>query len=231
MGCHAGYNVAGLVVPASLDADWPQTFAAQQAVYVANTTYGLGDTAAVAYSEQVMANFAHYLNGTMTVGEAYANAISDYFGGLGTVSPYDEKAGEAATLFGLPMYRFQTAKAAPAPPPVVQTQPDAITGLTSASLTSTPGFVFHHTTTGDYYTDGANQPQTTLYQPLEPRSAPVDVTQPGGSPRTACGSTRSSSCARPRASRRTTTGRRSTSVRTSRRSCRRTRRSPTTCRR
>ena len=179
MGCHAGYNVAGLVVPASLDGDWPQTFAAQQAVYVANTTYGLGDTAAVAYSEQVMANFAHYLNGTMTVGEAYANAISDYFGGLGTVSPYDEKAGEAATLYGLPMYRFQTAKTAPLPVAAPQTQTDSITGLTSAALTTTPGFVFHHSTTGDYYTDGANQPQTTLYQPLEPRGAPIDVTQPG----------------------------------------------------
>jgi len=115
----------------------------------------------------------------MTVGEAQMNAAADYFGGLAMISPYDEKAGQAPTLYGLPMYRFQTSKPAPPPPPQLPTQTDAVTGLTSASVTTTPAFVLHHTPTGDYYTDGANNPQVTLYQPLEPRSAPTDVTQPG----------------------------------------------------
>jgi len=106
MGCHAGLNVPqGYVGPGSLGHDWPQTFAGEQAIWVANTGFGLGDTASVALSEEIMRQFAQRMDGSMTAGQALQYAKHAYFGLLGAYGVYDEKALEEPVFYGLPMWR------------------------------------------------------------------------------------------------------------------------------
>jgi hypothetical protein len=147
-----------------------------------NTGYGLGDTAAVAYSERLNQLFAQRLNGSMSVGEALEYAKQEYIGGLGVVSQYDAKVGNEATLYGIPTYRLGTGTP-PAAPTVPPTQTDAATGLASLDFTTHPTFTVHapSLTTGKYYS--ANDPngggvQVTNRRPIEP-STSLDVTEPG----------------------------------------------------
>src|SRR3990172_2270403 len=64
MGCHAGLNVADVLIasPTAEEAtklqDWAQTYANKgAAAYAANTGFGYGDSAAVAMSEKLMLLF------------------------------------------------------------------------------------------------------------------------------------------------------------------------------
>ncbi|HET7856936.1 MAG TPA: C25 family cysteine peptidase, partial [Gaiellaceae bacterium] len=75
MGCHSALSVSDFVVADPLKPDWSQAFAQSGAiVYAGNTGYGLGDTAAVLYSEKLNALFAERLDGSMTIGQALAFA-------------------------------------------------------------------------------------------------------------------------------------------------------------
>ncbi len=65
-----------------------------------------GDTEAIALTERLLAIFARNLNGSLTIGQAHAFAKQQYFADLGLYGEYDYKALQAATLFGLPMYRY-----------------------------------------------------------------------------------------------------------------------------
>jgi hypothetical protein len=184
MGCHAG-----LAMPASYtdttakDKDWAQTYSGKQAaVYFANTGFGYGDTASVALSEEVMRQFALRLNGTMSVGEAAIYAKQAYFGQLGAYGPYDEKAMQEATFYGLPMWKIGDGIAPPTASNVTPTT-DA-TGVLSAPVSIAPSFVkktskgggaFYEATAPGTATNGL---QVTQYRPIEPRLS-VDVTPVG----------------------------------------------------
>jgi uncharacterized repeat protein (TIGR01451 family) len=187
MGCHAGLNLPDVLVahpdPAQTTRllDWPQVYAQQGAVYVANTGYGYGDTATVALSEHLMSLFAQRLDGTMTVGQALTFAKQDYFAGLGVYGVYDEKALVEATFYGLPMYhvdRVGIAAAARALSPAapLPLTKDPITGLDAATIHTAPTFQLVQTAIGDFYQiDGKTQ--VTHYRPIQPRTE-FDVTQP-----------------------------------------------------
>ncbi len=153
MGCHAGLNVSDVIVGSSnaIAPDWAQTLSDQGAVFGGNTGYGLGDDTAVAYSERLMSLFATHLDGSMRVGEAWKQAIQDYWGSLGPLSVYDEKVMEEATFYGLPFYGVGAApgpvplaaktKAASLSAPVVSAiAPDPITGTDAAAFTVSPSF-------------------------------------------------------------------------------------------
>ena len=187
MGCHAGLSVpkAYTDVPAK-DADWAQTYSAKQAaVYFANTGFGYGDTAAVALSEEVMRQFALRLDGSMTVGEAAVYAKQAYFGQLGAYGPYDEKAMQEATFYGLPMWKVGTGGTTPPPPANVTPTADA-TGVLSAPVSVAPSFTKKTSKGGGtFYTaaaagTAASGLQVTQYRPIEPRLS-VDVTPVPGS--------------------------------------------------
>src|SRR5207237_1171814 len=82
MGCHGGLSIADtLGGSGSKYLDWPQLFATKQAaMYIANTGFGYGDSAAVALSERLLALFAKNLRSdSNSVGEEWAAALQQYF--------------------------------------------------------------------------------------------------------------------------------------------------------
>ncbi|HEY3543408.1 MAG TPA: PxKF domain-containing protein [Gaiellaceae bacterium] len=175
MGCHSGVSVSDLI-PNLLGADWDQTYAAQGALgYIANTGFGLGETAGVAYSEQLHALVAQRLDGSMTLGQALTFAKQEYAGSVPTTSGYHLKVIDEADLFGLPMYKVGTgnAPATPNPPPVVT---DITSGLAATTFSVAPSYTQVNAPTGNYYTvNGAAAYENR--RPIEPLIK-LDVSEP-----------------------------------------------------
>jgi CSLREA domain-containing protein len=110
MGCHAGFQTTDAVVGSTV-LDWPQYFAQHNTGFVGNTGYGLGDTDSVAFSEELMSNFAGNLGGSTTLGQALLQAKRQYYLSRVAFSNYDEKTLSEAELYGLPMYSVGSAPA------------------------------------------------------------------------------------------------------------------------
>ncbi|MDX6503869.1 MAG: large repetitive protein, partial [Gaiellaceae bacterium] len=192
MGCHAGFQTTDAIVGAtSPDAlDWADYFAGSGTSFVGNTGFGLGNTDSVAFSEELMAGFAGNLDGSVSIGEALANAKQSYYLGRTAFSSYDEKTLSEAELYGLPMYGVGVAPpalGAPVGPAAPATSPDPVRGSsgstspnrgtlialpsTSAQVASfavTPDFgIVHAGAHGQYFTNGG-QVQAPNYRPLQP---------------------------------------------------------------
>ena len=178
MGCHAGLNVPDSYLPhpsatqVTQLQDWTQYYAQQQAaVYVANTGYGYADTDTMALSSRLMSLFAQQFGDDSTnIGDKLVLAKRDYFQSMGQYGPYDEKALQEATFYGLPMYHLVGGGSVPAPTPP-STTTDPVTGLPVAALSFAPSLVRHDTARGTFWGAGAagDQTQATLYRPIEPR--------------------------------------------------------------
>jgi hypothetical protein len=184
MGCHAGFQTTDAVVGSAV-LDWPQYAAQHDTGFVGNTGYGLGDTDSVAFSEQLMADFAGQLKGTSTLGNALLQAKQQYYLSRVAFSNYDEKALSEAELYGLPMYGIGHSPGSLAAPTV--SQPDPVngssastspsqgplssfpgSGVQSAAFAATPSFGAEQTgANGDYFTN-AGQVQAPNYRPLQP---------------------------------------------------------------
>jgi hypothetical protein len=176
MGCHAGLAVPDGYVrngadgqPLTNPQDWAQTFGAERAIYVANTGFGYGDTAAVALSERLMRLFADGLaRQDTTAGAALVHAKSEYVADLGLYGSYDEKALQEATFYGLPMYQLDGPVTAPPAPKTVVTL-DSVQGSTQDVLVK-PAFEPIQTPRGNYWSvDG--DAQVTHYRPIQPRAS------------------------------------------------------------
>ncbi|MST32984.1 hypothetical protein GHK86_09670 [Acidimicrobiaceae bacterium USS-CC1] len=187
MGCHAGLSIDNTEVDTSLGAgvrtaDWAKTFADEGALWVANTGYGYADTSRVAYSAKLMAGFAANLAGTLTIGEALAEAKQQYAAGQAILSPYDLKALMESTLYGLPMYGLNKVPAGPAPQ-APGTTSATVAGLpavpVSVDLSGSPAPHLQEVTAagGAYYQVAGGGPgtQQTEFRPIEPLvTVPVD---------------------------------------------------------
>ena len=175
MGCHSALPVSDFVFGSSLSADWAQAYAQSGAVvYMGNTGYGLGDTAAVLYTEKLNVLFADRLDGSMTVGQALAFAKQEY-AATPTQSGYHLKVIDEANLMGLPMYRVGTG-ATPAPPTPAVTTTDSATGLPTAPFNVSPSFTRVDTAIGSYYV--SDDAFAENRRPIEPTTK-LDVTEPG----------------------------------------------------
>ena len=140
MGCHSGTSAPDFYLGTSGgDAlDWPQAFAQQRAIWVANTGFGYGDTAAVAYSEKLMARFASALRDGRGAGEALRMAKQRYLG-EGLSNSYDAKVLSQTVFYGLPMFRVGPGEPPVVTPSLVTPTPDpAAGGLPSVTRTVTP---------------------------------------------------------------------------------------------
>ena len=162
VGCHSGLAVTDAIVGTTspLKRDWAEAFGAQKALWAANTGYGLGDTDTVAYSEQLVANMAKRLDGSLSIGEALTRAKADYYlQKAGNLGAYDRKAMAELTLYGLPFYGVGVAPTAipgapsglPAEGPVAGASsattpasgslvPDPVSGIASAAFSAVPTF-------------------------------------------------------------------------------------------
>ena len=190
MGCHAGLNVPDRYVgtTSGVAKDWAQTLAVQKAIWVANTGFGLGDTATVALSEELMRQFATRLDGSMSAGQALQYAKQAYFGSLGAYGVYDEKAMTEAVFYGLPMWRVggptsdgAAVTAVPAPITAVtqieptaanaSTSPTTDAGLAAADVTITPTFTDRTITGQGRFWSVGGEAQVTHYRPIQPRTS------------------------------------------------------------
>ncbi len=183
MGCHAGLSVSDVTVSGLRQGDWAQTLTGAGAVFAGNTGYGYGDDAVVGATEDLMHRFAIGLDGTITIGQAMAQAKQQYIAATAVLTPFDEKVVSQVVMYGMPQLRIGdgTPEQPPANPPVAV---DPATGLDAAgvALTGTVGQAgseFQAVTTdrGSYYTYRGDT-LTTAGQPIQPRAV-VDLTQPG----------------------------------------------------
>jgi hypothetical protein len=183
MGCHAGFQTTDAVVGSTV-LDWPQYFAQHSTGFVGNTGYGLGDTDSVAFSEELMADLAGNLGGSLTLGQALLQAKQQYYLSRVAFSNYDQKTLSEAELYGLPMYGVGSAprsllaagpsSPAAAPGATASTNPSDAplsafpgSGVQSAAFAATPHFVPVTGQEGQYYTNDG-QVQAPNYRPLQP---------------------------------------------------------------
>jgi len=197
-GCHAGLTVCDFIsTDDSASLDFAQAFGRKQAIFIGNTGFGYGDTAAPTLSEELMTSFARNLGteAEVTVGEALVKAKQEYaLNNMGFYGPYDEKVLIEATLYGPPMYRVSV------PSPGAEAQGSGGAGeraskawfasapsylRTSApselivrSYSITPTLTPVNTPEGTYYTGDAGV-QAILYRPLQPRTS-LDIALPDG---------------------------------------------------
>ncbi len=190
MGCHAGLSVSDVELGVS-DRDWAEAFGARGTLFLGNTVYGYGDTELVSLSELLDAYFAQQLTGDMSVGQALMLAKQQYAADMFVLTPYDAKILQGFTLYGLPMFRLDTAAPAPAAPapaalalealaaatPLPALATDPITGLGVAPVsfdltvggTSGPGTLHDNTTPdGHRYFDVDGETVQAQYRPVQP---------------------------------------------------------------
>ncbi len=197
MGCHAGLNLADVLVanPTAAQAaalgDWAQSVSQRGGLFSANTGFGEGDSETVAYSERLIAYFAQNLNGQMTLGQALMFAKQHYLD-LGAPSVYDAKALEENVFYGLPMYKLgANGVAAPSvapqvatPAPAISSPPQhAVTPITFATSATTQ-LVSHTDGSGHgYFTVNSEFPQVSPYEPVLPRTEiPLPTRSDGQTP-------------------------------------------------
>ena len=190
MGCHSGLSLSGVQVGDS--PDWAEQFSELGAVYAAETGFGYGDTEFLAYGEELMRQFSLRLNGSMSVGQAMVFAKQFHAANLSQLSTYDEKVIMETVVYGLPFYAIGFAAAPPAPPAILPSSTDPITGLTVVSSSfdfaeggGSDGDLVLQTTAdrGEFYTaqrtgEALGEAQVTAFNPIQPKAI-ADVTQPG----------------------------------------------------
>ena len=183
MGCHSGLSVSDILI-GSTNQDWAQQLGKERALFVGNTGFGYGDTASVAYTEQLMTLFADQVTSpfdldpsatvsSSTVGQALAWAKNQYVAGLQTFSVYDEKAVMESTFFGLPFYRVGLATQPAPATPTRQATPDATgTPASTAFVDALNRKVTAPNDGGFYYRndgpDGATGAEQTIVAPGRP---------------------------------------------------------------
>lgn len=111
-GCHAGLSMHDVQLGFNT-LDWAETFSrGDNNVFAAHTTYGFGDTEAVAYSERLIEifgrNLAALTNGDpgapASIGAAMRDAKQEYLATTLVLTPYDEKILQSMTFYGMPMF-------------------------------------------------------------------------------------------------------------------------------
>ncbi|MGD9099738.1 MAG: C25 family cysteine peptidase, partial [Anaerolineae bacterium] len=184
LGCHSGLNVPPTNPYEPLDT--AQALIQQQANYVANTGYGWGYVTSVGLSEQLMLDFGKRLvyGQSATVGQALAGAKQEYYLNEGHFGYYDEKILIESTLYGLPMYRYNTPTTSTRQQPnsqatVVEEQVRALgDGLTVNGLSyQFPALLAESTEVGLYYTLGGLA-HASDGEPIQPKYT-ADLSFPG----------------------------------------------------
>jgi len=187
MGCHAGLNVPDNFssLPSSLDL--PQALAQKTAWLIANTGYGYGDSDTIAFSEQLMDNFARALVDTQKpnppVGQALVDAKQSYFlNNFGRTS-LDYKVMIESELYGLPMYIIDpgaggTTLSDPTPGEAMTiTLSRVVNSIVTDSITYNQVLNPVVTPHGQYYAVNG-ETEYVPYRPLQPR-VNIDISRLG----------------------------------------------------
>ena len=188
VGCHGGLNHAVGDASSASDprlGDWAERMAARGALYAANTGFGYGDDAAVAYSERVMADYARELAaGEVTAGQALMLAKQNVFAGVGVPDVYWTKASMEATFYGLPMYRVgadggEGAGVLPKPPTGGDPTDPTTRSSTPYSTDLRGDFEFIEDERGTFPVVAGHDPLVVQRRPVQPKLT-EDVTSDAG---------------------------------------------------
>jgi uncharacterized delta-60 repeat protein len=197
VGCHAGLNLAVASVGGSADprlGDWAQQMASHDVVFAGNTGFGYGDSESIAYSERLMADYAHQLaSGQVTSGQAMMLAKQQGAASAGIYDDYWNKSSMEATFYGVPMYRIGSGGGVGAP---ALPRPDGTSDTGPTTRSSTPLSVSYtlngaggqtadvtrdlhqvDTDRGTYFQVGDEDPLVVQHRPIEPKTT-IDVTDP-----------------------------------------------------
>jgi hypothetical protein len=178
VGCHAGLNLAVGDASSASDpklGDWAERMATRNTLYAANTGFGYGDDAAVAYSERVMADYADGLaSGDVTAGQALMLAKQNVFAQVGVTDVYWNKASAEATFYGLPMYRLGPDGGegeSVLPPPLTGDDPTDPTTRSSTpyAVDLRDDFVQRTDERGTFWTVGDHEPLVVHNRPIQPK--------------------------------------------------------------
>lgn len=184
-GCHAGLSVTDVGQPGAgpVDTDrlldWPQKIARSGGAYIANTTYGYGDTEAVAYTERLLELLSDGIaSQRVTAGQALMLAKQRYAAEQETPGVYDRKASMGLTYYGLPFFKVGPSGGEGAAVLPVATSGSA--AVQSSAFDVSPTFALKgNADTGQYYTASGEAPQITHHRPIQPRVT-LDVTPDDG---------------------------------------------------
>ena len=203
VGCQSGLNLAVGDASSASDprlGDWAERMVTRGALYAANTGFGYGDDAAVAYSERIMADYAEGLtSGNVTAGQALMIAKHNAFAAVGVSDVYWTKAAMEATFYGLPMYKVGADGAegpATLPPSPTGVDPSDPSTPSSASLSVDPSDPSTRSSTplsvdlrdrfeqitderGTFFNIVGEEPLVVLRRPIQPKLS-QDVTSPDG---------------------------------------------------
>ncbi len=187
-GCHSGYNIVNEhgIPGVSAEPDWAQAFAGKGATLIAGTGYQYGDTDFIEYGERLYEQFAAQLragSGPVAVGDALVAAKQDYLAETTELRAIHEKSLLVATLFGLPMLRFDLPagrnvtdglSALEIEPSPVLRNPGQTLGLHYADVTVSPESERQRVTLNDANSDATTEasywrgPDGVVANPTEP---------------------------------------------------------------
>ncbi|HVF73999.1 MAG TPA: PxKF domain-containing protein [Acidimicrobiales bacterium] len=187
IGCNAGLNVPGrawvsgaTAADASRLDDFAQVVARDKRAlgFLANTGFGYGDTAALAYGELFLKLFTKNLDGTMTVGQAVMKA-REAFTREAALGVYDQKVVNESTFYGFPFAKVG-ANGGELPATVGATAGTALPVDPTLAVQAAPfdqdiTLTPVSTPQGTYLTANGQSPTAVHYRPLEPS---VGITLP-----------------------------------------------------
>ncbi len=172
IGCHFALDLPGGATT------WESALQDRStAVVVGNLGYGIGDSAALAFDERLLATYATELDGSRSAGAGLVDAQQTYFRSMLAWSPYDLKVLEQITLWGFPTYSLPTVNAtAPTSPAATPLVTDPATGLKSTTIPVSIGTTLHRTVVTDpaggparVYYDNAGLTTSTSRYPIMPQ--------------------------------------------------------------
>jgi hypothetical protein len=178
VGCHSGLNFfdEDVLTAGQLGAlDWPQAMVGLGASMVGNWGFGYGDDAAIAYSEELMVDFARHL-GIGNLGQAFVEAKREYLLNQAALDPVHEKILMGAVFYGLPNWALTAPEIEIGDGITVEPSPEGSqNGLTyidySVSVDGLDPSQPVYVPDRGYYYSLAGRTQAAVFHPVQPKSS------------------------------------------------------------
>jgi hypothetical protein len=176
VGCHSGMNFFDDDILAGYEGgelDWPQVLVGQGISLIGNWGYGYGDDAMIAYSEELMLEFARQI-GSSTIGNALVEAKREYILNQVVLDSFHEKILMESVFYGLPHWALNTPAESLTSNGVTidQSTQGSQNGLTVTEyqLSVSPLEPVTIPGRGTYY-ELNGQTQAVIYRPVQPQAS------------------------------------------------------------
>ncbi|UCE00528.1 MAG: right-handed parallel beta-helix repeat-containing protein [Chloroflexota bacterium] len=176
VGCHMGFNFIDQEIPGATPLgayDFSQALIGHGGTLIGNWGYGYGDDAALAYSEELMTEFARQL-GNSTLGHSLVEAKREYILNQVLLDPVHEKVLMEAILYGLPMWEVTLPGQSPVEGVNVQSTQDLLGDLSTVvyDVSVNPGQLTDNPVPGrGTFYSLAGRTQAAVFHPLQPKAS------------------------------------------------------------